>query len=74
MTIMRAADLKAELARRELTQRRVASQMGVTHGYLSKLINGTGGVEWNRRLALAFSAVTSIPVQSFYVEREEVTA
>lgn len=54
-------NLKAELARRELTQRRVARDMGISHTYLSKLV--TGKQPWTRPLALAFAAVTGIPVE-----------
>jgi len=64
--------LKAELVQRELTQRKVAADMGITHGYLSKLV--TGSVPWSRTLALAFSAVTGIPMIEVLPEHEEVTA
>lgn len=64
MAVSTAANLKAELALRELTQRKVARGMGITYGYLSKLINGSQ--PWTRTLAVAFSAVTGIPLEAFY--------
>lgn len=66
MAVNMAANLKAELALRELTQRKVARDMGITYGYLSKLI--TGSQPWTRTLAVAFSAVTGIALDSFYEE------
>lgn len=66
MSTVTRTNLKAELARRELTQRDVARRMGITHTYLSKLVNGKQ--EWTRPLALAFASVTGIPLAAIIGE------
>jgi transcriptional regulator with XRE-family HTH domain len=55
-------NLKAELAARGLTQREVAKRMGITHTYLSKLINRR--IPFTSPMALAFASVTGIPVEA----------
>ena len=54
------ADLKAELARRRLTQTAVAQRMGVTRFYLCNIL--AGRKEWTRRTARDFSMATGIPL------------
>ena len=53
-------NLKAELATRGLTQRQVAKDMGVSHWYLSRLINGHA--PFSRLTARSFAMVTGIPL------------
>lgn len=69
MSVWNPANLKAELVRMELTQREVASRMGIGHTYLSKLINGRE--PWGRQSARSFAMATGIPLEAFYAEREE---
>lgn len=66
MVMRSPLNLKAELASRRLTQRKVAREMGITHTYLSKLVNRA--VPWTRPMALAFASVTGIALDSFYEE------
>jgi len=70
MTTSTQVNLKLELMRRGLVNRQVADDMGITKGYLSKLINGHQ--PWTRPMALAFCAVTGIPLADVLREPEKV--
>lgn len=66
MAVESLMNLKTELVERKLTQRKVAADMGITHTYLSKLVNRRES--WTRPMALAFASVTKIPLDAFYEE------
>ena len=54
-------DLKAELSRLGLTQREVATKMGIEHTYLSKLVNGRA--PFTRLVGRSFAMATGIPLE-----------
>ena len=60
MAVDAPLNLKVELVARGLTQRAVARDMGITHTYLSALVNRR--ITWTRPMAIAFSTVTGIAV------------
>ncbi len=59
-----AAEIRAELARRRLSGRKVARQLGWTEPYLSRRL--TGSVPFNVSDLIALAELLEVPVNTFF--------
>lgn len=69
-----AAEIRAELARQQMTQRELARRIGIDQAIVSKRLNGGSARSWTLDELDSIAVALGVPAASFLVARSTASA